>query len=175
MTMSRRIRKQSQQGMFLIEALVAILLLAVGILGMVGMSTLATAAQSDAEYRTLAASVAGKIAQEAWLSVDRVTGATPADRATSLRTTLETFRHQPGGDNCAFTGDVATNPVATAWVTAATTAGDPTHLPGATTSMQQIRVDTDAATGFNRVTVTVCWIAPTNPAKRQHVLVTYVN
>lgn len=161
--------------MFLIEALVAILLFAVGILGMVGMSAFATAAQSDAEYRTLAASLAGRIAQEAWLSVDRVTGATPADRATSLKTTLATFQHHPGGDNCNFTGDVATSGVVTAWAADAIDSGSHWYLPGATSSMQQILVDTDPATGFNRVTVTVCWAAPSNPAKRQHVLVTYVN
>jgi type IV pilus assembly protein PilV len=165
----RGAQRSGQQGMFLIEALVAILLFAVGILGMVGMSALATAAQSDAEYRTEAASVANQIAQQAWLNVDRVTGSTPALRAASLATTLATFKHQTGGTDCNFSGDVATNAVATAWVTTAAL-----HLPGATTAMQRIDVNTDA-TGFNRMTITVCWKVPANPVPRQHTLVTYVN
>ncbi|MDM0106020.1 type IV pilus modification protein PilV [Variovorax sp. J22R24] len=173
--MQRPTHPSRQGGMFLIEALVAILLFAVGILGMVGLSAYATAAQSDAEYRTLAASLAGKIAQEAWLSVDRVTGTDVASRANSLRTTLETFKHNISGTNCNFSGGASANPVVTTWATQATTTSSSWYLPGATSSMQQILVDADPVTGFNRLTVTVCWSAPSNPAKRQHVLVTYVN
>ena len=161
--------------MFLIESLVAILLFAIGILGMVGLSAYATAAQSDAEYRTLAASLAGRVAQEAWLNVDRVTGADPVARAASLSTTLQTFRHNAAGSDCNFSGTASTNAAVIAWALKAKTAGSPWHLPGATESMQQILVDVDAVTGFNKLTVTVCWSTPSNPAKRQHVLVTYVN
>jgi len=161
--------------MFLIEALVAILIVSIGILGMVGLSAAATSAQSDAEYRSLAASLAGKISQEAWLSVDRITGADTATRAQSLRDTLATFRHNVDGANCNFSGGASANPVVSAWATQATDTGSSWHLPGATASMQQVLVDVDSATGFNRVTVTVCWLAPSNPAKRQHVLVSYVN
>ncbi|CAN5804434.1 hypothetical protein BH11PSE13_BH11PSE13_15810 [soil metagenome] len=160
--------------MFLIEALVAILLFAVGILGMVGMSALATAAQSDAQYRTLAASLASRIAQEAWVGVDRYTGADVLARAASLKTSLLTFQHNPNGADCAFTGNPGTNPAVVAWATDATTVGSEWRLPGATASMQQVVIDTDPA-GYNRMTVTVCWKLPSNPAPRQHVLVTYVN
>ena len=75
--------QQQQKGFFLIEALVAILLFSIAVLGLVGMSAHATAAQADAQYRSLAASLANKIAQEAWVSVDRDTGANPAARAAS--------------------------------------------------------------------------------------------
>ncbi|RYF74563.1 MAG: type IV pilus modification protein PilV [Comamonadaceae bacterium] len=158
--------RAGQRGMFLIEALVSVLLFAIGILGMVGMSALATASQSDAQYRTLAAGLANKMAQEAWLRVARSEVGSAEMRATALRNSLATFQHQPTGQDCNFSGAAATE---------ATTATSSWHLPGATASMQQVLVDTDPATGFNRMTITVCWAAPANPVKRQHVLVTYVN
>lgn len=174
----RGLKRNRQRGMFMIEALIAILLFAVGILGMVGMSALASAAQSDAQYRTLAAGLASRIAQEAWVKANRGpdTLTDPDLRAAALATSLKTFEHRSGGPDCAFTGNPATNPAVTQW---AADAIDPSpasrawYLPGATENMQQIRVDTVG--GFNRMTVTVCWIAPSSPAKRQHVLVTYVN
>lgn len=167
-------QRSRQGGMFLIEALVAILLFAVGILGMVGMSALATAAQSDAQYRTLAASLASRIAQEAWVGVDRYTGADVVTRAASLKTSLATFQHNPGGADCVFSGGAGTNPAVVAWAADASTVGSEWNLPGATATMQQVLVDTDVG-GYNRLTVTVCWKLPSNPAARQHVLVTYVN
>lgn len=172
--MSKHPPIQRQEGFFLIEALVAILLFAIAILGLVGMGAHATAAQSDAQYRSLAASLASKISQEAWVNVDRETGATADARAASLATTLATFNHNSTGTNCAFSGGASANPVVTAWALAATTVGSPWYLPGATSTMQQIVVDKTAA-GINRMTVTVCWVAPSNPAKRQHVVVSYVN
>lgn len=158
-----------QRGMFLIECLVAILLFAIGVLGIVGLNAFAVAAQSDAQYRGEAANLANRITQEAWLNVDRMTGATPLARATALRTALETFRHQPSGDDCSYSGGAATAPVMTGWI------ADARKLPGATAAMQQVLVDTDAATGFNKVTVTVCWQVPANPVPRRHVFAAFVN
>lgn len=169
----RRQKMSRQGGMFLIEALVAILLFAIGILGMVGMSALTTSAQSDAQYRTLAAGLASRIAQEAWVKADRGTSSDPDIRAAALAVSLKTFEHQSGGTDCAFSGGNATNAAVTQWAADARDPSTAWYLPGATAAMQQIRVDT--LTGFNRMTVTVCWSAPSNPAKRQHVLVTYVN
>ncbi len=172
----RGLKRNRQRGMFMIEALIAILLFAVGILGMVGMSALASAAQSDAQYRTLAAGLASRIAQEAWVKANRGpdTLTDPDLRAAALATSLKTFEHRPGGADCAFTGGAATNPAVTQWAADAVDSSSTAwYLPGATAAMQQIRVDTVG--GFNRMTVTVCWAAPSNPAKRQHVLVTYVN
>ncbi|VWX59514.1 Type IV pilus modification protein PilV [Burkholderiales bacterium 8X] len=165
---SRAARASHQRGLFLIEALVAIALFAIGILGMVGVSARTIAAQSDAEYRNLAATIAGQVAQQAWLNVDRVTGLDAATRAASLKASLLAFRHQPSGDACNFSGDVSALPAVTAWSTAAL------KLPGATAAMQQVRVDTDPA-GFNKLTVTVCWKVPANPVPRKHVLATFVN
>lgn len=161
-------KRRQQAGMFLIEALVGIMLFMIGILGLVGLSAFAIAAQSDAQYRTEAANIASQITQEAWVNVDR-TGATPQLRATALKTSLLTFRHNTSGEACNFSGNASGNTAVTGWLTSAR------KLPGATTAMQQILVDTDETTGFNRMTVTVCWKVPSNPVARQHVLATYVN
>lgn len=158
---------QAQRGLFLIEALVAIALFAIGILGIVGVSARAVAAQSDAQYRSEAAAVANRVAQLAWLNVPRAAGTSPGERATALATELAKFAHQPTGDACAFTGQASPNPLVTGWLTEAR------RLPGATAEMQQVRVETDA--GFNKLTVTVCWKEPSNPVARKHVLATYVN
>jgi type IV pilus modification protein PilV len=159
-------RKSPQQGFFLLEALIAILIFSLGILGLVAMGGAAIAAQSDAQYRTEAARFADEIASKISLNVDRTTAATVA-------ASLDPFQHQPGGANCQFTGNPSANGTVTAWVNEVTTPGS--GLPGATATSQQIRIDTTAAGNFNRVAVTICWQAPKDKAVRQHTLVTYVN
>jgi hypothetical protein len=64
---------------------------------------------------------------------------------------------------------VSTNTVLTQWVSDVTNAA--TGLLGATSSMQQILVST---ADRNRVTVTVCWQAPQDTAKRKHQVISYV-
>lgn len=155
-----------QSGFFLIEALLSILIFSLGILGMVAINARAIEARADAEYRTDAARFADDIVSEIALNVDRSSAAT-------LQTSLATFAHQPTGTACGgFSGSQSASAVVTAWlgrVTAATTG-----LPGAVSTGQQIVVAT-AATDFNRVTVNLCWRAPSDTAVRRHTLITYVN
>ncbi|RYF48163.1 MAG: hypothetical protein EOO27_36000, partial [Comamonadaceae bacterium] len=108
-------RVHSQRGMFLIEALVAVLLFMLGILGIVGVSGYAVMGQSDAQYRTMAASLAAEMTQQAWLSVARSANPSAEIRAAELRTSLEALEHQPGGDNCDFSGTQST--AVQGWVT----------------------------------------------------------
>jgi Tfp pilus assembly protein PilV len=93
-------KKQSQSGLFLLEALIAILIFSLGILGMVAMGGTAVASQSDAQHRTEAANFASDIAAKIALNVDRTNPASVAN-----------FAHLPTvGGYCNFTGAVATNP-----------------------------------------------------------------
>lgn len=169
-------RRRQQHGMFLIEAVVAILLFMLGILGMVGLSAQAVATQSDAEYRTLAAQFASQIGQQAWVSVNRA-GADRDARAASVLASLRTFEYQPDGGDCTFatesSGSASTNVAVAAWVAAVR---DAAHggLPGSGAGMQQIAVDT-TPDGHNRMTITVCWQVPSNPVPRRHVFATLVN
>jgi type IV pilus assembly protein PilV len=162
--------KKIQQGVFLIEALVAILIFSLGILGLVALATVSVAAQSDAQYRTEAANFANEISSQIALNVDRTS-------AGSIATSLVPFQHQPSGspDTCSFSGAAAVDASVATWVDKVQNGA--ARLPGATSAMQQIVIDS-GATGFNRVRVTVCWVPPNASAgspPRHHTLDTYVN
>lgn len=152
----------------LIEALVAILIFSLGVLGLVALGGTAVSAQSDAQYRTEASSLADEIAGQIALNVNRTS-------PTLLQTSLAAFRHLPTGSaaGCSFSGAAATNPAVLALANRAGNAGaNPHGLPGASTSNQQILVDTGT---FNRVEITLCWKTASDNAWRRHSLVTYVN
>lgn len=171
---TRRLSRM-QRGFFLIEAMVAILIFALGILGLVAMGGTAVSSQSDAQYRTEASSLADAIAGEIALGIDRTSEVTKA-------ATLANFAHQPNPvpttvpAPCAFAGgaidNVAHPGVAALLARAANTTATP-GLPGATIANQQIFID--AAGNFNRVSITLCWKTASDNAWRRHTLVTYVN
>ena len=160
MTMKSLSFQSGQRGMMMIEALVAILIFSLGILGMVGVNSLAVSSQSDAQFRSDANQFATEAIQQMWVSVDRT-------NATTLDATLGAFQHQSGGSTCAFSGAAAVNPVVATWVGAVMAAGS--GLPGSTALMQQILV-TNLGAGVNQVTVTVCWKAPGDAVARKHVM-----
>lgn len=59
-------RRSKQHGSFLLEALIAILLFSIGILGMVGLLGASTRATNDARYRSEAAYIANGMAADMW-------------------------------------------------------------------------------------------------------------
>jgi type IV pilus assembly protein PilV len=163
-------KMQRQSGMFLLEALIAILIFSLGVLGMVAMGSTAIAAQSDAQFRTEAANFANEIASKIALNVN------PLDIPGSI----QTFAHQPvSGGYCSFAGAASTNTIVTDWVSEVTGGVAGTlGLPGATATSQSIVINT-AAPGYNVVTVTVCWKPPNTSATplapwHREVAVTYV-
>lgn len=158
-----RTRRRAQEGMTLIESMVAILLFSMGILALVGMYAAATSRTSDSQYRIEAANYANRMIGHIWASVDRST-------AANLANTLLAFQHRAGDGGCAFSGAASPNAAVTQWVSDVTAAG--TGLPGSDNTMQQILVDTANA---NRVTVTVCWRAPTDATTHRHVVVANIN
>jgi type IV pilus assembly protein PilV len=163
------LRSSPQAGFFLIEAMVAILIFALGILGLVAMGGAAVASQSDAQYRTEAAALANAIAGEIALNIDRSGG--DATKAPAVAT----FSHLAGGANCAFAGAPigggAPNAEQTIVLGFLNLAA---NLPGAGPNAQQILVQT-AVGQFNRVEITLCWQTANDAAPRKHTLVTYVN
>jgi type IV pilus assembly protein PilV len=168
-------QRPMQGGFFLIEAMVAILIFALGILGLVAMGGTAVSSQSDAQYRTEASSLADAIAGEIALGIDRTSEVTKA-------ATLTAFAHQPtplptaSPAPCSFAGaaiDGVARPGVAAILARAANAASAPGMPGATAANQQIFVD--AAGNFNRVVITLCWKTGSDNAWRRHTLVTYVN
>jgi type IV pilus assembly protein PilV len=171
---SRRLAP-SQGGFFLIEAMVAILIFALGILGLVAMGGTAVSSQSDAQYRTEASSLADAIAGEVALGIDRTNDASKA-------ASLLNFAHQAtpvpstSPAPCTFTGtavNAGAAPGVATLLSRAANLGPGLGLPGATAANQQIFVD--APGNFNRVVITLCWRTASDGAWRRHTLVTYVN
>ena len=170
-------KKTSQSGMMLIEALIAILIFSLGILGMVAMGSVAIAAQSDAQYRTEAANYANEIASE--IAIDMA--------QTSYAVGLSNYAHQPGaGGYCSFAGPASGQPIVANWVNRVAGVTDPKRgLPGATLTSQQITVNQTPGVGFNQVTITICWQPPSSrdstfanmtfAPPHQYQLVTYIN
>ena len=163
-----------QRGFLLIEAMIAILIFSLGILGMIAMGGTAIGAQSDARYRTDAQRLVDEIAGSIALDVDRTSPA-------ALQASLLNYAHQTAGGNCTFTAgpsDPAANAVVTTWVARAITVGSGLPgLPGASAANQQILVGS-VPVGTNRIEITVCWRDPgtlVGAAMRRHTLVTYIN
>ena len=161
-----------QDGVMLIEALIGILIFAIGILALIAMQATAIRATQDARYRTEAVNYANDLLNQIMVNVDRTNPA-------SLQTSLGTFQHQTttaGG--CSFSGGPSNNAVVTDWAQLVTGTGTVTPpprlpLPGTTPAMVQVLVDTSAG-AYNRVAITVCWKAPDDPVARKHVLISYV-
>ena len=158
----------SQQGVFLIEALIGILVFSLGVLAMVALGTATISAQSDAQYRTEAANLANEIASTISLRADRLPQATPADTILALNASLAPFEHNVGGALCLFTAGASGEALVTDWVDKVTGT-----LPGVI--VRGLQVDTTTLAAFSGVRVTVCWQAPTDKSVRSYTLVTYVN
>lgn len=169
-------RKQRQQGGFLlIEALIAILIFSLGILGMVAMGGAAVGAQSDARFRNDAAALADEIANRMAVDAPRDLAPVPGPDLV-LAGSLAAYQYQPvtGATPCAFSGGKSALPTVTNWIDLVRADGSGAHrLPGATPDTAQIAVDSTA--GFNQVSITICWQGPNDSAQRRHTLVTYIN
>jgi type IV pilus assembly protein PilV len=124
-------RKQS--GSMLLEALIAILIFSLGVLGLVGVQANAIRLSTDAKYRTEAVFLANEL-------IGRLAVVDPATAAT--------FVHRPNvGTVCAPQGGNSANAVVLDWLGAVNKT-----LPNAGMDKQQIIVGMD-----NVVTVNVCW------------------
>jgi type IV pilus assembly protein PilV len=164
----------SQAGMALIEAMVAMLVFAVGVLAMIGMQTLAIKTSSDAKYRADAAYLANQLIGQMWT----------ADRAS-----LTTFRHYcstPTGcaPTCEAQDSASANQVVTDWL-ARLVPNAPASplLPGANSNLVKISVvpvqpvyGTSLQTNLTYlVAISICWQLPedktANP-QRYHQYVT---
>jgi type IV pilus assembly protein PilV len=171
---------RGQQGSFMLEALIGIMLFFLGVLTMIALQASSIAIQTDSQYRAEASNLVDQILGQINLNSRDNIGAVNA-------VTLAAFAHQPTGgvstcrlvatdalaatDCCNFGGAASVNPLVTDWVASAST-DIATRLPGSTAARQQIVVNTAAA---NQVIVTVCWQGPKDARPRFHRVIGYVN
>lgn len=66
-------RQRKQNGVMLLEALIAILIFSIGILGIVGLQATAVKQSTDARYRAEAAQLAEQLMAQMWISNREVT------------------------------------------------------------------------------------------------------
>ena len=160
-----------QHGMMLIEAMVSILLLLLGILGIAGLTAKSMALSGQAQYRTEAGIYAAQIIQLVSLSVDR-------SSTSTLAQSLKAFEHQPDGtERCAYSGTELSETSELGKVLKAARGADTANpglgLPGATESGQQVVVNT--GNDLNQVTVRLCWQGPSDTAKRIYEIQAFVH
>lgn len=161
----------NQRGVLLIEAMIGLIIFAIGVLAMIALQAKAIAIQADTQYRVEAANLADRMLGEITLRVNR-TGGTQAAQTANIQASLAAFAHQPTTSGpCNFTGTASGDADVQAWVNDIMT-NPVTRLPGVSANMQQIQVNTGT---FNQVIVTICWQGAADAVPRQHTLVSYIN
>ena len=145
-----------QRGVALIEALVAIIIFTVGIIGLMGVQAASMRSVSDSKMRMDAAHLAQKLLAEMWAAPRLSTGSID-------QTYITTAYSSPSGPAFARWRDYEVFNIDTSNATAPGSAGG---LPGSRTNVPTVVFD--AAT--NNITITVRWQAPSDPSVRQYVM-----
>ena len=148
-----RKQPQSQRGVMLIEALVAIAIFSFAILGIVGLQATAIRTVRDADYRAKASLLANQIVGQMW--VDRFNVPTYALNAADV----------PCSSGTNATGNAAV----TSWLSGLSDPTNPGSLPGATDLKQQIVVGPS-----NAITLTLCWQGPQDATPHNFTLTTQI-
>ncbi len=137
--------RKAQSGVMLLEALIAILIFSIGILGIVSLQAVSVKLAGDAKYRSEASLWADDLLSQMWAS-DRV----PANMSANFGT---------GG--AAYT----------VWLANIRAAG----LPGTVLNPPIVTVDTTANTvTTGTTTITVRWLAPNDGAVHSHTIMAQI-
>lgn len=139
--------RQSQSGAMLLEALIGLMIFAIGVLGLIGMQATAMKVTADSKYRAEATMYADQLINQMW-----------ADDRTNA--TLSANYAGEGGSG---------GPKYNDWYAGLAAAG--TGLPGAAISGNEPIVAIDAT---NAVTITIRWQAPGEVAAHNYVTVATV-
>lgn len=134
-----------QKGVMLLEALIALLIFAIGILGLVGMQAISIKLTADSKYRAEASMFADQLINQMWVD----------DRTNAVL--INNYDSATG------------RPKYVAWRDQIQAAGG---LPGSTMSGNAPTVTIDVN---NVVTVTILWQAPDEQAAHRYVTVARLN
>jgi type IV pilus assembly protein PilV len=137
--------RKLQSGVMLLEALIGLLIFAVGVLGLIGMQAAATKATGDAKFRAEATMFAEQLIGQMW-----------ADNRASLSAD---YAGSSGSGGAKYQ----------AWVADVTAAG--TGLPGAGKVGNKPTVAVDAS---NTVTITIKWQLPSESFAHSYVTIARV-
>jgi type IV pilus assembly protein PilV len=150
--------KIKQSGSVLLEAMIAILIISIGILAMVGMQASAINNVSDAKYRSTAGFLADQIVGTMW-SQRAVTVNASNVTVASADTTFQCNPCTTGG-----------NAYTQAWAVSGVAA----ELPQGTASIAMVNTVLGGGSA-SAVTVTINWQAPKDAVAHKHVVNTYIN
>jgi type IV pilus assembly protein PilV len=162
---------RSQAGVMLLEALIAILIFSIGILGIVALQGTAVKLVADAKYRSDAGQLANDLIGQMWVNSNRANAAgVPANL-------LATFGHATSGGVCAAPAASYDCWLANVQSTlpgiplvADTTVACPAGVPVIPDNTPTVCVETNAAAGnpagsdFGLVTITIYWASPAEAA-----------
>ena len=146
------ISPKQQYGSSLLEALVAILIFSIGIIGLMGLQAVSIKNSSDAKYRADAAYAANQIIGQMWV-----------DRAN-----IDTYATGGTGAACSV-GTASTVTNVSNWLTQISSL-----LPGAVATKQQIMVTSPLA-NTKQVKVTICWQGPQDTTAHNFVVTAQIN
>lgn len=145
-----------QRGSTLLEALVAIFIFSIGVLGLIGLQAVSIKNSIDAKYRADAAFLANQIIGQMWVD----------------RGNIDNYAHYVTGGPCSHTGAASTLAPVTNWI-----AEIGKTLPAASLTaakIAQIQVTTPIA-NTKQVTVTVCWQSPQETSPHNFVATAHIN
>jgi len=175
--MAALLKRRSSKGVVLLEAMIAAILLVIGLMGILKLISSATLTVTDGGFRALATERCVEILEEIRVRADR----TDQD---ALEKSLKTYIHQPTGEvkSCDFSGGASGNSTVVKWVqriregveideNTGARRGD-TRLPGTTDKMVQITYDKSKN---NLVTVNICWQGPDDEVPRRQEMSAYIN
>lgn len=154
--------------MALVEALVSVLIFAVGVLGVIGLQTLALKSSTDGKYRADAAYMANQLIGQMW---------------ADSRSNLPSYAHYCSNTSagcapptlplCSTSGSASTNPAVAAWLTQLAN-----EFPAGATASNLVQISVVPVTpvyGISlqtlptyQVAVSICWHAPRDPSGQYH-------
>jgi type IV pilus assembly protein PilV len=131
--------KKGQTGNSLLEALVAILIFSLGLVGLLRLQSVSVKNSIDAKYRSDASYLTNQIIAQMWLD----------------RTNIDNYAYNETGTVCGLNvGGSSGNANVTSWVTQLAST-----LPGTASTKAQIQISTPV-TSTKLVKVSVCWQGP---------------
>lgn len=149
------VQLKNQRGILLLEAMIAIVIFSLGVLGLIGLQSVSVKQSSDAKFRSDASMLADELIGRIWVS-DRTAATVKAN-----------FSSPDGAAYLQWVGDASKPGSVLA------------TLPGADAHLPDVKIDTVAGGGggadTSAVSITLYWKAPyENGAEHQYTVTTRI-